>query len=112
VAAQLEQKAVEVFLPAFSILSRWKDRRVRVANPVFSSYLFTRIDLRDRIRAVSTPSVIRIVPSKARPLRSPTVKLMLSGRAWPEQTLSLIHLLRWESGSECGRAPSKEYQEL
>ena len=71
VAAQLEQKAVEVFLPAFSILSCWKDRRVRVANPVFPSYLFTRIDLRDRIRAVSTPSVIRIVSFKGAPAPIP-----------------------------------------
>ena len=61
VATQLEQKTVEVFLPTFSVTSRWKDRRVRIASPVFPGYLFTRIDLRDRIRVVSTPSVIRIV---------------------------------------------------
>jgi len=61
VATQLQQKAVEIFLPTFSVMSRWKDRRVRVTNPVFPSYLFTRIDLRDRISVVSTPSVIRIV---------------------------------------------------
>lgn len=67
VATQLEQKAVEVFLPTFSVMSRWKDRRVRIANPVFPGYVFTRIDLRDRIRVVSTPSVIRIVSFNGMP---------------------------------------------
>ena len=67
VETQLEQKAVDVFLPTFSVISRWKDRRVRTAHPVFPGYVFTRIYLRDRIRVVSTPSVIRIVSFKGMP---------------------------------------------
>ena len=67
VATQLEQKAVEIFLPTFCVMSRWKDRRARVACPLFPGYLFTRIDLRDRIRIVSTPSVIRIVSFNGAP---------------------------------------------
>ena len=67
VLTQLEQKAVEVFLPTFSVVSRWKDRRVRVTCPLFPGYLFTRIDLRNRIKVVNTPSVIRIVSFNGAP---------------------------------------------
>jgi transcription antitermination factor NusG len=61
VAEQLKFKDVEVFLPTFTIVNRWKDRRVAITNPVFPGYLFARIQLNERITIISTPSVIRIL---------------------------------------------------
>jgi transcription antitermination factor NusG len=61
VAQQLESKFVETFLPTLASHSRWKDRRVVVTRPLFPGYVFTRINLSERSKIVSIPSVIRIL---------------------------------------------------
>lgn len=66
VADQLDSKSVEAFLPTFTHQSRWKDRRVELARPLFPGYVFTRIGLGERLKIVSVPSVIRILSFNGR----------------------------------------------
>jgi transcription termination/antitermination protein NusG len=61
VAANLEEKRVEVFLPLRSVLSRWKDRRKEVQLPLFSGYLFVRILREQRLPVLQTSGVVRFV---------------------------------------------------
>jgi transcription termination/antitermination protein NusG len=61
VAANLEEKRVEVFLPLRSVLSRWKDRRKEVQLPLFSGYLFVRIHREQRLQVLQTSGVVRFV---------------------------------------------------
>ena len=61
VAASLEEKRVEVFLPLRSVLSRWKDRRKEVQLPLFSGYLFVRILREQRLPVLQTSGVVRFV---------------------------------------------------
>jgi len=61
VAANLEEKRVEVFLPLRSVLSRWKDRRKEVQLPLFSGYLFVRIPREQRLPVLQTSGVVRFV---------------------------------------------------
>jgi transcription antitermination factor NusG len=61
VAANLEEKRVEVFLPLRSVLSRWKDRRKEVQLPLFSGYLFVRIHREQRLPVLQTSGVVRFV---------------------------------------------------
>ena len=61
VAASLEEKRVEVFLPLRSVLSRWKDRRKEVQLPLFSGYLFVRIHREQRLPVLQTSGVVRFV---------------------------------------------------
>ena len=61
VAQHLESKSVEHFLPLITIESRWKDRRVRIEQPIFPGYIFTRIDPKDRHHVFSVPSVVRML---------------------------------------------------
>ena len=42
-AAELEEKAVEVFLPMYSAIHHWSDRKREVQLPLFPNYLFVRI---------------------------------------------------------------------
>ncbi len=62
-ATLLEEREVEVFLPTYRVLSRRKDRRVVLEQPLFRGYLFARIDLRgpDRIEVLRAPGTVRIV---------------------------------------------------
>ena len=42
-AAELEEKHVEVFLPMYSAIHHWSDRKKEVQLPLFANYLFVRI---------------------------------------------------------------------
>ncbi len=86
VTDQLESKSVEAFLPTFTSQSRWKDRRVEIARPLFPGYVFTRIGLGERVKVVSIPSVIRILSFNGKPAAIPdqeieTIRLCVTGGA-------------------------------
>ena len=61
VAAQLNARNVEYFLPLYSSLRRWKDRRVKLDLPLFPGYVFVRLALKDRLRVLQIPGLVRLV---------------------------------------------------
>lgn len=61
VAEQLSQRFVDQFLPTYTSLRRWKDRRVNLELPLFPGYVFVRIALRDRFRVLQVPGVAKLV---------------------------------------------------
>ena len=58
---QLSARSVENFLPTYDSVRRWKDRRVRLALPLFPGYLFVHLPLSQRVRVLEVPSVAGIV---------------------------------------------------
>src|SRR5216684_2635732 len=67
VADQFALRRVEHFLPTFESIRRWKDRRVRIQQPLFSGYVFVRLALQDRLRVLQVPSVVRLVSFNGQP---------------------------------------------
>jgi transcription antitermination factor NusG len=61
VADLLARKGTETFLPLFSSVHLWKDRKQTVSSPLFTGYIFVRSDLADRVGILSTPGVFFIV---------------------------------------------------
>ena len=61
VAAQLDQKGYEQFLPLYRDRRRWSDRVKEVELPLFPGYIFCRIDPNARLGLLKTPGVYRIV---------------------------------------------------
>lgn len=61
VAAQLNNRKIESFLPLYESVHRWKDRRVRLHLPLFPGYVFIRLALRDRLQVLQIPSVVHLV---------------------------------------------------
>src|SRR5712692_8434526 len=61
VAKQLEERAVEHFLPLYRSVRRWSDRRVQIDMTVFPGYVFVRLALRNRLCVLQIPSVVRLV---------------------------------------------------
>ncbi|MFO8074043.1 MAG: transcription termination/antitermination NusG family protein [Polyangia bacterium] len=59
----LEGRAVEVFLPTYRTVSSRRDRRVELVRPLFTGYLFARVDPRspERIEVLKAPGTVRIV---------------------------------------------------
>jgi transcription antitermination factor NusG len=67
IAYSLHQRGVEHFLPCYSSLRHWKDRRVRLEMPLFPGYIFIRLPFAERLRALTVPNVISVVGSKDAP---------------------------------------------
>src|SRR5262249_54155144 len=63
VTAHLRGRDVEHYLPCFSSLRTWKDRRVTLQMPLFPGYVFVRLPLLDRMKALTVPNVVTLVRS-------------------------------------------------
>ena len=71
VAAKLDFLEIENFLPLYSHVSRWKDRKVKLQLPLFPGYVFVHAPQDQRIRVLQVPGVLSIVSSNGKPLAMP-----------------------------------------
>lgn len=67
VAAQLEVRGVEHFLPLYRSRRNWKDRRVFLDLPLFPGYVFARFEWPERVRILQARGVVRVVGSNGQP---------------------------------------------
>lgn len=75
VAGQLVEREVEHFLPLYTFVRQWKDRRVTLQLPLFPGYVFVKLALRERLRVLQIPSVVRLVGFGGRPAPMPDNEL-------------------------------------
>ena len=61
VADMLMAKGLEVFLPLYESVRRWKDRSKVLSLPLFPCYVFVRGGLNRRLQVVTTPGVHMIL---------------------------------------------------
>jgi transcription antitermination factor NusG len=61
VANRLISQRVMPYLPLYSAVRCWNNRRVEVELPLFPGYVFIRMLLSDRIRVLSRPGIIRLL---------------------------------------------------
>jgi transcription antitermination factor NusG len=57
----LENAGYECFLPVSKYTRRWSDRMKQIEVPLFSGYLFCRMNPHNRLPVLMTPGVIQIV---------------------------------------------------
>lgn len=67
VAAQLDARGVEHFLPLYRSRRNWKDRRVFLDLPLFPGYVFARFAIAARRPVLEACGVVRVVGSKGQP---------------------------------------------
>jgi transcription antitermination factor NusG len=108
-ARQLALRGVEAFLPTYETVRVWKNRqRVRTVLPLFPTYLFVRIDCRQRGRVLESPGVIHIVGNSREqiPVPNEEIELLRSGvrgrNMEPYQELAVGKKVRIKSGSMRG----------
>jgi transcription antitermination factor NusG len=75
VAAEFSRRSVESFLPLYSSVRRWKDRRVQLQMPLFPGYVFVRLALTDRFRVIQVPGVVKLVGFGGQPVALPDEQL-------------------------------------
>jgi transcription antitermination factor NusG len=57
----LTEKGLDCFLPLCRGRRQWSDRVAQVELPLFSGYVFCRLDLSNRMPVLTTPGIVRIV---------------------------------------------------
>jgi transcription antitermination factor NusG len=109
VAEQLAVRAVDHFLPLYSSVHRWKDRRVMLKLPLFPGYVFVHMALRDKLRVQQVPGVARLVGFDGTPAALPEeeierLKKGLAGgvRAEPHPFLTVGRRVRIKGGPLAG----------
>src|SRR5579871_4598861 len=75
VAEQLGARGVEHFVPLYSSVRQWKDRRVVIQLPLFPGYVFVRIALSNRLRVLQVPGVANLVSFEGRPAPLPQLEI-------------------------------------
>lgn len=67
VASVLATQGIDSYVPVATRTSQWKDRKKRVAFPLFPGYVFGRFTLQDVHRVLTTPGVSTIVRTNGYP---------------------------------------------
>src|SRR5713226_2318706 len=105
VAVQLEERAVEHFLPLYNSVRRWKDRRMKLQLPLFPGYVFVRLPLSDRLKVLQVPGVARLISFNGQPAALPDkeIEALRNGlaaqlRAEPHPYLTVGRRVRVKSG--------------
>lgn len=92
VSAALRSKGYEEFLPLCRSRRRWSDRTKEVQSPLFSGYVFCRLDLNRRLPILTTTGVHSIVGNGKVPVPVPELEIdnlrllvgsQLQAEPWP-----------------------------
>lgn len=75
VAGEFSRRSVESFLPLYSSVRRWKDRRVQLQMPLFPGYVFVHLALSERLRVIQVPGVVKLVGFGGQPVALPDEQL-------------------------------------
>ncbi len=59
VAESLEHMGVEVYCPLITEIKQWKDRKKKLKTPLFKSYVFIKLEDKNRNRVFDVPGVVR-----------------------------------------------------
>ena len=75
VAEHLRQREVECFLPLYETVHRWNNGRHRVQLPLFPSYVFVRMGVRDKLRVLQVPGLAQLVSFQGSPAVLPDAEI-------------------------------------
>jgi transcription termination/antitermination protein NusG len=81
VAGSFSSNGLEVFLPLYTVVRQWKDRKKHLSLPLFPCYVFLHSESRRRVQVLSTPGVYSIVTSAGRPAAIPESEIEAIRRA-------------------------------
>lgn len=68
---RLLQKGIQCYLPMYTTVRQWSDRKKKVAEALFSCYVFVRIALKDRLSILQTDGAARLVAFSQKPVPIP-----------------------------------------
>ncbi len=81
IAQHLMNKGIETFLPLYSSMHQWKDRKKQISAPLFPCYVFLRSGRERKLEIVSTPGVVGLIGSASGPSEIPAMEIEAVRRA-------------------------------
>ncbi|MBU2995635.1 UpxY family transcription antiterminator [Cellulophaga baltica] len=93
IAQQLENIGIDVYCPIIKEIKQWSDRKKTIETPLFKSYVFVRLDEKERKRVFDISGVIRYLfwlgkPAIVKDEEINTIKNWLENDTVEEITLS------------------------
>ena len=71
VAVDLEEQHIEYYLPMYTTIRQWSDRKKKVEVPLINSYIFVRIVDREYLKVLQTVGVVNIICFSGKPVPIP-----------------------------------------
>ena len=71
VSKQLDDIGIESFLPLITRIKQWSDRKKKVEEPLFRSYIFVHISLSDYYNVLNVANVVKFVSFEKKPVAVP-----------------------------------------
>jgi transcription antitermination factor NusG len=108
VAEHCKQRGITAFLPLYQVQRQWKQRRAEVVLPLFPSYIFVHIALKDRVRVLGLPGIVSLVSFNHVPAVVPESQIeslkraVILGRAEPHIYLQSGRRVRVTNGPLIG----------
>src|ERR1035437_10666125 len=68
---QLNSVSVENYLPTFTTLKKWSDRKKKVTSPLFRGYIFIHSNEKERFLAVEQKAIVRTICFNGKPSAIP-----------------------------------------
>jgi transcriptional antiterminator RfaH len=73
--SQLFKEGIDAFLPLQTTLKQWHDRKRKVTEPLFRSYLFVHISMKDYFKVLNVPGVVRYICFEGKAVRVREAKI-------------------------------------
>ena len=71
VSKQLDDIGIESFLPLITRMKQWSDRKKKVEEPLFRSYIFVNITLADYYNVLNVANVVKFITFEKKPVVVP-----------------------------------------
>ena len=89
VERKLLEKELEVYLPILKKKRKWSDRKKWIESPLFRSYIFVRIEIKNSLFVLQTRGVVKVIKfgSEVAVIQNnciQAIKLMIEGGYIPE----------------------------
>jgi transcription antitermination factor NusG len=94
VACHLQERKVEHFLPTYEKVRQWRDRQVRLRQPLFPGYLFVRISGLQKKDVLGAPGVVSLVGPPGKPVEIEPEEIWMLQTAVKNSALKPIGYLK------------------
>ena len=98
VAERLETKGFTVYCPVRSVLKQWSDRKKKVKEVLFTSYLFAQVDETERTEILQDQGIVSSVFWLKEPVRIPESEIQAIKDFLSNHENANIELERFQQG--------------
>ena len=107
----LEDIGIESFLPLITRVKQWSDRKKKVEEPLFRSYLFVNITLSDYYKVLNTAGVVKFITFEKQPVPVPDNQIIAIKEYLNDTELHVINYEDFKEG-ELVRIKSGQMKDL